>query len=231
MTSTPYAALFQSTRPTWGATIDATVGSVPPPSFNPRAPRGARLNGFIHLSLRSRVSIHAPHVGRDKLHYALDNCGDGFNPRAPRGARPTSSTVPPIRSQFQSTRPTWGATRYRGCSPAMAGCFNPRAPRGARRTRGIGPSPIFAVSIHAPHVGRDASNSRINIGGGQFQSTRPTWGATKDLRIGAGRHDVSIHAPHVGRDSASVRIARSSISFNPRAPRGARQVFPGPVSN
>ena len=62
------------------------------------------------------------------------------------------------------------------------------------------------VSIHAPHAGRDrlAPDSRILL-----------------LR-------VSIHAPHAGRDPCRYRISAKRISFNPRAPCGARP--PPPAS-
>ena len=78
---------FQSTLPTWGATVRQPVlvillvvsihaphvGSDVPcghceqckDSFNPRSPRGERLN-FIIINLPFKiVSIHAPHVGSD----------------------------------------------------------------------------------------------------------------------------------------------------------------------
>ncbi len=126
--------------------------------------------------------------------------------------------------------------------------------------------PPWAVSIHAPRVGRDSSsglgyfcsrgfNPRAPRGARHllavncpsvrlFQSTRPAWGATTDEMDVAKSEDVSIHAPRVGRDpvnpvSTEVRtvsihaprvgrdtrgtyISTSGISFNPRAPRGAR---------
>ncbi len=122
--------------------------------FNPRAPRGARLEPedydaelddvSIHaprvgrdlsaaLGLRRYgVSIHAPRVGRDRERgYEIDVV-TGFNPRAPRGARLRLGDNSVVNFEFQSTRPAWGAT------PAMADV--PRA---------------GGVSIHAPRVGRD----------------------------------------------------------------------------
>ena len=58
------AALFQSTRPVWGATA---------------------IIGFV-CSLVI-ISIHAPRVGRDDHRRRLNNCRADFNPRAPCGAR------------------------------------------------------------------------------------------------------------------------------------------------
>ena len=82
---------------------------------------------------------------------------------------------------FQSTRPMRGATSSGHPSPYPCRCFNPRAPCGARRPslmdgasflmfqstrpmRGAtdskgGQQLSDAVSIHAPHAGRDSPDS------------------------------------------------------------------------
>ena len=127
-----------------------------------------------------------------------------FNPRAPRGARLTPFTRGVAIRIFQSTRPSRGATHMssqtthtvsisihaplagRDCRCPWIGAgtrnFNPRAPRGARQY-------LFLLS-KLPY---------------QFQSTRPSRGATE-----------------------CVATAKSTtIHFNPRAPRGAR---PGAAS-
>ena len=79
---------FQSTRPMRGATTPALSPSTSPTHFNPRAPCGARpparrqsmrnrkfqstrpMRGATALertsALRPRISIHAPHAGRDR---------------------------------------------------------------------------------------------------------------------------------------------------------------------
>ena len=133
--------VFQSTRPAWGATptnaSHAEIGG----GFNPRAPRGARLEGDI-LSVRAtsfqstrpawgatdlrrsidqplNVSIHAPRVGRDPAH--------------------------PPAAVFRR-------------------CFNPRAPRGARRHHRVQQRRLHHVSIHAPRVGRDQDELCYGLG-------------------------------------------------------------------
>ncbi len=78
---------FQSTHPSWGATLRQGGGA----GGNP-------------------ISIHAPLVGCDqKVRCKAGQCHD-FNPRTPRGVRRVTRiwTVPPIK--FQSTHPSWGAT-------------------------------------------------------------------------------------------------------------------------
>ena len=100
------------------------------------------------------------------------------------------------------------------------------------------------ISIHAPHTGRDLTQSISRICITQFQSTRPIRGATRTtlphntiqfISIHAphtGRDDsgsrihfvsrISIHAPHTGRDVPGSTGGRASRYFNPRAPYGAR---------
>ena len=56
-----------------------------------------------------------------------------------------------------------------------------------------------------------------------FQSTRPTWGATRGWCRADRQFPVSIHAPHVGRDQHRQSVSSNSCRFNPRAPRGARR--------
>ena len=105
------AVMFQSTRPMRGAThdgeIDASTG---------------------------RVSIHAPHAGRD---FSVALCSykrDCFNPRAPCGARHRCGFWQSRSILFQSTRPMRGATFAKRNTAGQVG-----------------------VSIHAPHAGRDFS--------------------------------------------------------------------------
>ena len=126
------SALFQSTRPVWGAT---------------RVREGS--------AQHAGVSIHAPRVGRDLNYIGVSPVLESFNPRAPCGARRTAINNDCIEETFQSTRPVWGATNgmhlktmnifvsihaprvgrdflccYCCC---IAWGFNPRAPCGARR--------------------------------------------------------------------------------------------------
>ena len=58
-------AEFQSTRPAWGATARRQGRRNPQAYFNPRAPHGARPAVLVLLWCFSRISIHAPRMGRD----------------------------------------------------------------------------------------------------------------------------------------------------------------------
>ena len=127
------------------------------------------------------ISIHAPRVGRDRSGWSRCGCSRHFNPRAPCGARHSRS--PP------------------GCRSLSY--FNPRAPCGARRYGAREDGDSDGISIHAPRVGRDFILETWTQTAGEFQSTRPVWGATRS------------------RPTASA----TSMNFNPRAPCGARRVY------
>ena len=121
---------FQSTRPAWGATSvgmrreNREVISIHAPRvgrdeamlspgrrrryFNPRAPRGARLD------------VRAGDVFQPY-----------FNPRAPRGARLHRKRIVQPTLRFQSTRPAWGATTNVGFSTSF-GLISIHAPRVGR---------------------------------------------------------------------------------------------------
>ena len=96
---------------------------------------------LITCWLFRRISIHAPHTGRDVLIFVLTGLDIDFNPRAPYGARQRLRKCTGSWQKFQSTRPIRGATR----------CYDP-----VRQRRHI--------SIHAPHTGRDAA---FNVSQGQ----------------------------------------------------------------
>ncbi len=200
--------LFQSTRPTRGATICAySAGhraTFCARGFNPRAPRGARrqlCRAFFRAGLRVAVST----------------------PRAPRGARrslPQSARPAGKYRCFQSTRPTRGDDRSLVDGDLGADAprrvFNPRAPRGARLARSI---PLTcdrrsfpSVSIHAPHAGRRDS-LLVRLARARVHTV------------------VSIHAPHAGRDSqqrpAHAHLGRceTGVSIQQARHAGARRGF------
>ena len=198
------APLFQSTRPVWGATT-ASVSifaspciSTPAPGvgrhdsqamsvgllydFNPRAPCGARLYYARMAVATPTISIHAPRVGRD-LHRLA---------------------VAVVVAAFQSTRPVWGAT-FLCIFLRPTSAISIHAPRVGRDRADGHHAQHESISIHAPRVGRDVCSSVFRRQHGQFQSTRPVWGATR------GGHRLGGHQRY----------------FNPRAPCGARRAVNG----
>ena len=59
------SAVFQSTRPIRGATMWTAAFPRSMTNFNPRAPYGARHGTYSLEDYSFRISIHAPHTGRD----------------------------------------------------------------------------------------------------------------------------------------------------------------------
>ena len=87
----------------------------------------------------------------------------------------------------------------------------------------------MVVSIHAPRAGRDkAPGTRVQVLF-EFQSTRPARGAT-DQRIEM-LIEISFN-PRAPRGARRLNWCRRSgrKRFNPRAPRGARREYSGPGS-
>src|ERR1039458_4201233 len=119
-------------------------------SFNPRAPRGARLSGPRGQPGGRRFNPRAPRGARPPRRRPR-GAPWAFNPPPPRGAATRAQKTLARVAKFQSTRPTWGATWRPWSTPNAISRFNPRAPRGARHL-----------------VGRSRPNSY------RFQSTRPT---------------------------------------------------------
>ena len=133
MTFVAAAALFQSTRPVWGATVSQG------PFF-----------------AEDIVSIHAPRVGRDVQPVTSRIITPSFNPRAPCGARHVLLFSVGFYLSFNPRAPC-GARRA-AVMPTLSGMgFNPRAPCGARLTEGKIDGGAGGVSIHAPRVGRDGN--------------------------------------------------------------------------
>ena len=154
------SASFQSTRPVWGATCCSNRDCPIEPNFNPRAPCGARLYRFRRGHRQLPISIHAPRVGRDKKIWEYPQAERYFNPRAPCGARPSGSG--------------WETAVFE---------ISIHAPRVGRDAESFEGQTAIAISIHAPRVGRDdVSGDHAGVAG-QFQSTRPVWGATANLTI------------------------------------------------
>jgi len=149
-----YSCLFQSTPPERGATplkasrhILSSVSIHAPREgsdhrflgwpqcfacFNPRPPRGERLEITETTCDSEGVSIHAPREGSDAGSFACHVILSSFNPRPPRGERPGISQYRSVQNMFQSTPPERGAT-----------CTNTRSNQ--RKN----------VSIHAPREGSD----------------------------------------------------------------------------
>ena len=110
-----------------------------------------------------------------------------------------------LSTSFQSTHPARGATVRR---PPF--CFHfdisIHAPREGCDFAPRNDGGMWVISIHAPREGCDSSDMWICSMTSRFQSTHPARGATPYWCV----------------------LARPAFHFNPRTPRGVRQVADGP---
>ena len=109
-----------------------------------------------------------------------------------------------VRSIFQSTRPVRGGTLGVPSSKISESYFNPPAPCGAGQ--------------YQNHGGNKPK---------KFQSTRPVRGGTCLSRAAVSVLSISIHPPRAGRDQTPSSAPTELFYFNPPAPCGAGQIFPG----
>ena len=147
------------------------------------------------------ISIHAPIVGCDHR-VCMHKCQTAI---------------------FQSTHPSWGATMPPYLAVYMWKNFNPRTHRGVRLLSSTYLLASFLISIHAPIVGCDPFGRSLISDSLIFQSTHPSWGATKPPWQRTRSKEISIHAPIVGCDKDYEGIAELCYRhFNPRTHRGVR---------
>ena len=162
---------FQSTRPMRGATVTDTRERLRLLFQSTRPMRGATQQ---HRSCerQERISIHAPHAGRDRERNPALLLGQNFNPRAPCGARLSTGSKGNAVLLFQSTRPMRGATSFLPDSLILIdiSIHAPHAGRDAQNDTGDGENHI---SIHAPHAGRDLPRSRPDAQARDFNPRAP----------------------------------------------------------
>ena len=126
---------FQSTHPLRGATRQHLHGGGQLVFQSTHPLRGAT-SCKTDLSVRLRISIHAPLAGCDPTRPLGRPRPLNFNPRTPCGVRRVAAFSSSVGSGFQSTHPLRGATRH-------------------DRTNW----PAEAISIHAPLAGCDQLTS------------------------------------------------------------------------
>ena len=170
----------------------------------------------------SRISIHAPRVGSDRLKKTGLRISQNFNPRSPCGERLVSSCIGLSALNFNPRSPC-GERRVGNAGYKRPVHFNPRSPCGERLSGLLtAPRPIY-FNPRSPCGERHppVQNSWDTL---RFQSTLPVWGATIRLTglTAEGRHFnprspcgerleksgiargiviISIHAPRVGSDA------------------------------
>ena len=194
-----------------------------PTDFNPRAPCGARpmacnVSYGTAKFQSTRPMRGATAHGRSRMHGYTN-----FNPRAPCGARLCRLPHYLALRKFQSTRPMRGATTGRLHIRDWEDKFQSTRPMRGATVQRFRRSPPLAISIHAPHAGRDVAIFSFSRTPHIFQSTRPMRGATQAGRVRHCPGEISIHAPHAGRDGAPAP-GNPSRAISIHAPHAGRDV-------
>ena len=150
--------IFQPALPAWRATLSPAGVPALSDNFNPRSPRGERLQfGLAHINRRI-ISTRAPRVEIDKVYLASSFEDMYFNPRSPRGERPNGFSRLLVTIYFNPRSPRGERQKSATC-PQRGTDFNPRSPRGERRLKGT-----------------------ITLSEMEFQPALPAWRATLHSR-------------------------------------------------
>ena len=136
-----------------------------------------------------------PHGGRLGGVFNPDRSRRDFNPRPPHGGRPLPACQTPNSASFQSTPPAWGATR-------PGGDFASRS----------------CISIHAPRMGGDNSDSPLTRRQRHFNPRPPHGGRRQSPTRPPPGHRISIHAPRMGGDTVEI-VDCVPVEISIHAPR------------
>ena len=190
--------VFQSTPPTWGATVLGRAGESYRILFQSTLPRGERprrskkkFGGIRYFNPRSRV-------GSDLIVFATPPLKLIFQSTLPRGERPRSLIEVKTGLKFQSTlprgerpepdgllqvlhvisihAPAWGATYLVEKPGRVEGYFNPRSRVGSDYNPLLCVLPVIHFNPRS-RVGSDTMN-RGYRDGQAISIHAPAWGAT-----------------------------------------------------
>ena len=234
---------FQSTLPARGATAEERGGArsvvisihapregsdcqhdnynCPDRHFNPRSPRGERLDVDFDEYRRKSISIHAPREGSDASTFRQCCKRRYFNPRSPRGERRLSICRTRSKSYFNPRSPR-GERLCQGDYANLSDNFNPRSPRGERRWLISVLSFARPISIHAPREGSDRYLLFRELSNRNFNPRSPRGERLPLSAPPSSCQRISIHAPREGSDQRLPPRMSTSKYFNPRSPRGER---------
>ena len=152
---TPNCVLFQSTPPARGATGGRSAAQPALADFNPRPPRGGRLDCIHSTPETITISIHAPREGGDGQLSRFSSQSILISIHAPReGGDYQNHPHQANDNIFQSTPPARGATLFLRLTLSL-GIFQSTPPARGATSTGNPPNDSPKISIHAPREGGD----------------------------------------------------------------------------
>ena len=169
--------------------------------FNPRPPRGGRLDQKERLADATKISIHVLREEDDGYSSLAWGFPADFNPRPPRGGRHAGDDGVVVVGKFQSTSSARRTTRTgkRPCN--FCKNFNPRPPRGGRLLNFAYLYKYYPISIHVLREEDDKPTNQPNAKEPQFQSTSSARRTTVALQRYLHNTNISIHVLREEDDS------------------------------
>ena len=196
---------------------------LPLPDFNPRSPRGERLEIQIVPAFVEIFQSTLPARGATLAAMGKQSQNLHFNPRSPRGERLRVANPFHSCGTFQSTLPARGATALTD-NAAIITAISIHAPReGSDAIEHCLSTRIYIFQSTLPARGATVRFFIILIVQHVFQSTLPARGATFRFPKIVRAVQISIHAPREGSDVPRRVSPDTRLHFNPRSPRGERQ--------
>ena len=154
---------FQSTPPARGATTFASVESIIKCNFNPRPPRGGRLQWHGTLMCFLFISIHAPREGGDIVISCVCEFGFAFQSTPPARGATSRFWLVTLILLISIHAPREGGDFY----TQNQGRYRPisiHAPREGGDVGVAGGEPPAGISIHAPREGGDGDTITLTKG-------------------------------------------------------------------
>ena len=169
------------------------------------------------------ISTLAPREGSDFNPHLCPVCDVYFNPRSPRGERRNLLPHTAQKPLFQPSLPARGATLCTLHNRCKFQNFNPRSPRGERPPLRVPCkySPLFQPSLPARGATRKRSGLLLFP---PISTLAPREGSDCQPDCRFRNRSISTLAPREGSDKTAAVMAVLQRDFNPRSPRGERQV-------
>ena len=149
-------------RPPRGGRLDREGVSGPPAEFQSTPPARGATEERNRMCGTMSISIHAPREGGDRTGRPEARHQHYFNPRPPRGGRRRVSRLFDKLRYFNPRPPRGGRLCFCAGVPVILD-FNPRPPRGGRRPRDFRQRKDPQISIHAPREGGDSKDAQFYL--------------------------------------------------------------------
>ena len=173
----------------------------------------------------SRISIHVPREGHDRLDGHSDGRGLGISIHVPREGHDQRRSCTSDGARISIHVPREGHDTSLMITRQQIFYFNPRAPRGARRrSLTLSGWTTYKFQSTCPARGTTAAFGLFLAEHNYFNPRAPRGARHCSSSSTPRAENFNPRAPRGARRSARYRVSTSAANFNPRAPRGARPI-------